>query len=542
MIKNSTEKRIYSIINNFFHFIVFFFLLFLFNCKGKKTEEDKKTSHVVIGTDTIAILSNTSKLDGKQLSLIYCQSCHSYPDPSLLPKTIWKEGVLPEMAFRMGVSTKSSKTYSFREMEVLYKESIIPERPVLSEKDWAKIEQFYLDNAPDSLENKPLSISQKGLKNFSEIIPAFKLDKPVNVTMLMFDSASSSFYVGDSEDRVNILNQNGEFIDTMNTYGTAVDLNISGKNVFALNIGSLNPSDLALGNVKVVLYEKGVGSIGRTVIKDLRRPVSFSFADLNNDKKEDIVLSNFGFHVGSLSWYENTTNDQYVEHRLRSKPGAQKTIIKDLNGDGFPDIVALMSQGDEGIFAYYNDGKGEFREERLLNFSPLNGSNYIDLVDFNNDGLLDILYANGDNADYSFSLKPYHGLSIFVNEGKNRFKQKWEFPLQGASKAVARDFDRDGDLDIAAIAFFPDYIHKNPVSFVYLENSGGYNFTPSTLKDPSIGRWLTMETGDFDKDGDEDIALGKYLTSPTPVPDEYYKKWGKSSPYILILKNQSVKK
>ena len=49
------------------------------------------------------------------------------------------------------------------------------------------------------------------------------------------------------------------------------------------------------------------------------------------------------------------------------------------------------------------------------------GSSYLELADMNNDGHLDILYTNGDNADYSYVLKKYHGLRIFINDGKNQF-------------------------------------------------------------------------------------------------------------------------
>src|SRR5689334_14319904 len=89
--------------NQFFYYFIILLPILMANCKWKKAEENKDLSKsVIIGSDTIALLANPEKLNGKQLSLIYCQKCHSYPDPSLLPKNLWKEGVLPEMAFRMG--------------------------------------------------------------------------------------------------------------------------------------------------------------------------------------------------------------------------------------------------------------------------------------------------------------------------------------------------------------------------------------------------------------------------------------------------------
>ena len=80
-----------------------------------------------------------------------------------------------------------------------------------------------------------------------------------------------------------------------------------------------------------------------------------------------------------------------------------------------------MAQGDEGIFLYKNKGNGTFEEQKLLSFLPLFGSQYFELIDFNNDGHEDILYVCGDNADLSTILKQYHGIYIYLNDGSYQF-------------------------------------------------------------------------------------------------------------------------
>ena len=142
------------------------------------------------------------------------------------------------------------------------------------------------------------------------------------------------------------------------------------------------------------------------------------------------------------------------EHILLALPGARRVEIRDVNHDKKPDIVVLMAQARESIHIFYNLGKGQFREKLVLQFPPVYGVSYFEFVDFNKDGALDILLTNGDNWDYSAISKNYHGIRLFLNDGKDNFKEAWFYPLYGTSKAVAKDFDGDGDIDIAAISFY----------------------------------------------------------------------------------------
>ena len=184
------------------------------------------------------------------------------------------------------------------------------------------------------------------------------------------------------------------------------------------------------------------------------------------------MVCEFGNLTGALSWMENVGNNRFTRHVLRALPGAIKAYINDYNHDGAPDIWVLFAQGEEGIFLFTNRGNGNFETKEILRFPPSYGSSYFEFADFNKDGYPDIIYTCGDNADFSPILKPYHGVYIFLNDGTNQFQQKYFFPINGCYKAMARDFDGDGDLDIATISFFADYDHQPQESFVYLENKG----------------------------------------------------------------------
>jgi hypothetical protein len=248
----------------------------------------------------------------------------------------------------------------------------------------------------------------------------------------------------------------------------------------------------------------------------------------------DYLVCEFGHLTGALTWMENKGGGRYVRHIIRSYPGAIKAYIQDVNKDGLPDLWVLFAQGEEGIFLFTNKGNGEFDQKQLLRFEPIFGSSYFELDDFNKDGYPDILYTCGDNADYSPALKPYHGLYIFLNDGHNNFKQQYFFPMYGCFKAIARDFDGDGDLDIAAISFFADYNRHPEESFIYLQNTGGLEFHPYSIPHTSSGRWLTMDAGDIDGDGKTDLIIGNFSIAPASIKGE--ADW-KKGPAFIVLKN-----
>src|SRR5690606_3851221 len=122
---------------------------------------------------------------------------------------------------------------------------------------------------------------------------------------------------------------------------------------------------------------------------------------------------------------------------------------------------------------------------------------------------------------------------------KNHFSEKWFYPMHGASMARASDYDGDGDIDIAVIAFFPDFSRHPDYGFLYFENQNGH-FEPSYTPLARDGRWIAMESADIDGDGDEDLLLAS-LAFPKSVPETLFAEWGKKKVSLLVLRNNRVK-
>jgi hypothetical protein len=508
-----------------FLFLIILFLVLTFSCKNYH----RNSSHKDIP------LSSIKK--GEVLAIKYCQSCHLLPEPSLLDAKTWEKTALPSMGPRLGIFHYDFETYPSYRSDKDIGHDFYPSKPVLNSIEWQNIIDYYTAISPDSLpkQNRKLSI-QNSLSLFTVEIPPISYENPTSsfVKINAGDSIHPLIISDVTKQNIYFFNSQLEIRDSVYSSGPVVDIDFTKNKMLACNIGVLNPNNGMFGKAQFINTDEKGKMLEDTValFDKLRRPVQITTADLNNDGKSDYLVCEFGNLIGELSWMENIGNNKFTKHVLRAFPGAIKAYINDYNHDGAPDIWVLFAQGEEGVFLFTNKRNGEFETKEVLRFPPVYGSSYFELVDFNSDGYFDIVYTCGDNADYSVVFKPYHGVYIFLNDKTNHFTQKYFFPINGCYKAMARDYDGDGDLDIAAISFFADYEHQPEEGFVYLKNDGNFNFSPYSVQEAQSGRWLTMDVGDLNGDGKIDIVLGNFTLGRSAL-----KSIGdplQSSPFIML--------
>lgn len=475
-----------------------------------------------------------------QLANTYCGSCHLFPAPELLPKSQW-ENVLPRMGARLGMPSESFNPYEGKSLQdrfQLQEAKVYPTSPLLSNEAWEKIRHYFLSKAPDTLVLNEYQVWENQ-QVFRASFPKIPLQGFPAITMVEIDPEYARLYLSGGNGNFLKLTSNFELVQQIALPRPIVEVErIDEVHLQLLSIGNLYPHDFTIG--AVIGLNDHHFSNPQLLFEGLRRPVNTIMTDIDGDGINDHVICAYGDMMGELLWYKKTAHT-YSAHLIKQAPGATRVYADDLDGNGYQDLVVLFAQGDEGVSIFYNTA-GDFREEKVLRFHPLYGCNDLQFLDFDGDGYKDLIITNGDNADYSNVLKPYHGVRVYLNDGHHKFEEKYFFPFYGASKVRCADFDLDGDMDMVAMSFFPDYSIEGTQSLVYLENRGNWRFIPYQFPEAAEGRWMVMEIGDLDQDGDEDLVVGSFVLTSASVDSRLLNKWKRSDKKILFLENQKIRR
>ena len=495
---------------------------------------------VLAGCSTEPTGQKATDVDSDSLAQIHCASCHAYAAPDLLDRDTWLSSTLPVMGARLGIYDKESRSELIAPMLAQKQDpaGIFPEQPLLKDAEWQAIVDFYASAAPASLSQPDKDPVAVGLKQFSVQSPRLSFSPPLT-TMVGVLEEFQAFFVANLADPSSLilLTHNGELLYQFEFPEAPVATIVDGTRLYVLTIGKSPSPSVEHNGAVYVIDDPSIGPV--KLIGDLQRPVDIDLVDINTDGRKDLLICEYGHYTGALSWFEQTPDGEYIRHELHSGPGAIQAAFYDFDQDGLEDIGVLMAQGDERFDIYYQKPGNQFVAKKAIEFPPVNGSTSFSLADFDSDGRMDILYSNGDNADSSPIPKPYHGIHIYTGDATGSFAPKFFYPLHGAFKAEAADFDEDGDLDIAAIAYFPDYESRPEESFALLTNQGDFKFTASTFEDSYRGRWIAMDIGDIDGDEDQDILLGSNIGfGPTGDQSNLFERWERENISYIILENE----
>jgi hypothetical protein len=142
-------------------------------------------------------------------------------------------------------------------------------------------------------------------------------------------------------------------------------------------------------------------------------PVGVTVADLNGDGIPDLVVANEGSNdVSVLVGQRRGIGWTLVPGpRLRAGAGPVSTTVRDVTGNGIPDIVVANSQSNN-VYVLPGVGNGFFNDQQPLVFNTGLDPQQALVGDFTGDGRLDLVSVNAGSNDLTFFRDFGTGISI----------------------------------------------------------------------------------------------------------------------------------
>lgn len=229
-----------------------------------------------------------------------------------------------------------------------------------------------------------------------------------------------------------------------------------------------------------------------------------SIPDINGDGVADVIIASEDDYIRCFNGNDDAEGTVLWEHEIYSGSlyhQNELTITEDIDGDGYQDVVIGTPWGDRSIYTLSGKTGEVIWKHDTHEYGDGGWVYQVDCsYDYNNDGMVDVLAATGDDADDTgpkrvYCLDAYTGDSI------------WECYLAGPGFSVigVEDFTGDGQPDVIAGA--ANDLETEGKVYGINGATGGIMWMFTTF---GSSVWALAQIDDISGDGIPDVLAGDF--------------------------------